>query len=380
MIKSFIWVICLFGMISGCSTNRKLLKEHDYAAVIRNSIEKLNLDAKDHIAGNTLTQTYSQAIGYYQTEIDLILTSNDPFRWTKTLDVMRKTNELSEEILYNSAALRLICDPKIYRDEMAGVTSKATAELYDQGIYCLNQQSKVKAKEAYFYFVGAHKLNPRYKDIDSKIIKAKNEARYKVIIEPVTAYTQNNVYSLSTKTFYQSLMYLLQKEFPTDGFISFYSPDDADEIGIDNPDYTVLIEISELEIGSVQKKTGGLISPRLPRTINVDKDGSRVPIGIDYYTVTYIPEKITSQLLIKANTILNIYSLSENKAVYKERIPWHYSESLNYSYTSTDGPRGISINSDNQVFFDRFSLSLCDHVASITCNYLNTNINISAVP
>lgn len=112
MVKSFILLSCVIGLIYSCSPNHKLLKRHDYTTVIRNCIDRLNRDAIDPKASNMLIQTYSKAIGYYQNQIDRILTSNDPFKWNNTMDIMQKTNELSEDILYNSSASQLICDPK----------------------------------------------------------------------------------------------------------------------------------------------------------------------------------------------------------------------------------------------------------------------------
>jgi len=202
MVKSFLCAFCVICIIFSCSSNQKLLKTPDYPALIRTSIEKLNHDPKDLIAGNTLIQNYSQAIGYYQNQIDLILTSNDPFRWTKALDIMQKTNELSDEILYNSSASQLICDPKIYSNEIEEVSSKAAQEHYLQGINCLKQGSKEKAKEAYASFIRANQLKPKYKDVEQKIQEANSQATLKIIIEEVPFSYQNKLLGYSTQTFH----------------------------------------------------------------------------------------------------------------------------------------------------------------------------------
>jgi hypothetical protein len=374
-------------MISSCSPDRKLLKEHDYAAVIRNSIEELNRDAKDPKASNTLIQTYSQAIGYYQNEIDLMLTSNDPFRWTKTLDVMQQTNELSEEILYNSSASRLICEPKIYRDEMADITSKAAAELYQQGVNSLKQSSKEKAREAYFYFVRASQLNPKYKDVCQKIQEAKSQATLKIIIETVPVTSQNNLIGYSTETFYYALFYSLHQKFPSSGFIAFYSPEEAEKQNINNPDYSIQIEIEDFEIESRNFKKEGKI-PYKDNTgenyhfyqVSGQPPNIRVPGHPPNDHGSYSPDNIRTQLLMIANSVLMINALSDNKVVLKKKIPWHCTEELNQPVSSKIGQSYLLGNSDDQLYFDHFSLSMVDKVVLIIADFLNNPINISAMP
>lgn len=386
MVKSYILVFGVIGMIVSCSPNRKLLKGHDYVTVIRSSIDRLNLDAKDQKASNTLIQTYSQAIGYYQTEIDFILTSNDPFRWTKTLDVMQRTNELSDEILYNSTALRLICEPKIYRDEMADVTSKAAAELYKQGVNCLTHDSKQKAKEAFVYFNKASQLNPKYKDVDQKILEATSQATIKIIIEQVPVTFQNFLLSFSTQTFYHSLFYLLHQKFPSNRFIAFYSPEEAKRQSINNPDYSIQIEIEDFEIESCNIKVG-YAKPHFSENM----EGA----DLEFYTAglhagrepghppnnrgSSTPYQINSQILMSANSVLKINSLYEDKVVFKKKIPWHCTEALDHPVSSEIGESYLLGNSDNQMYFDHFSLSMVDKVVLLIADFLNDPINISAV-
>jgi len=329
----YLLLLCLFIVFNSCSTTQSLLKKHDYAEVINETIFRLSCDAKDKRAGQLLQKAYGEALVYYQNEIDRISTSNDQFRWTKTFDAMQTTNDLADEIRYNSAASQLICEPKIYTSEITDVRQKAVAELYNAGTDLFAQNTKAKAKEAYFYFVKAGKLDPKYKDVGLKIREAKNQAIWKVIIEPVPAHTQNNGLSFSTKTFYQTLFYKLREKFPYRGFVCFYTPEEAQRLNIENPDQNVKLEIADFEMES------------------------------------RITTNRHSQLLMTANSVLKINSLSENKVVYKERIPWNYTEELNYSFKAGINQEKISISPDNQVFFDHFSLSLCDQIVFRLCDF-----------
>lgn len=329
----YLLFICLFIVFNSCSTTQSLLKKHDYAEVINETIFRLSCDAKDKRAGRLLQKVCAEALVYYKNEIDRILTSNAKFKWTETLDVMQKTNDLADEILYNSAASRLICEPKIYTSEIIDVRKKAVAELYNAGTDLFAENNKAKAKEAYFYFVKAGKLDPKYNDVGLKIREAKNRATWKVVIEAVPAHTQNNGLSFSTKTFYQTLFYKLREKFASSGFVYFYTPEEAQKQKIENPDQTIQFEIADFEMES------------------------------------RITTNRHSQLLMTANSVLKINSLSENKVVFKERIPWNYTEELNYSFKAGINQEKISISPDNQIFFDHFSLSLCDQVILRLCDF-----------
>lgn len=388
MVKSFLLVFCIIGIIYSCSANRKLLKEHDYATVIRNYIERLNHDAKDTKASNTLKQTYAQAIGYYQNQIDWILTGNDPFKWNNTMDIMQKTNELSEDILYNSSASQLICDPKIYRNEMADVSLKAAQELYLQGINCLSQGSREKAREAYAYFIRTSQLKPEYKDVEQKIREAANQATYKVIIEEFPVSYQNNLLDYSTRTFNYSLANLLRKKFPSNEFIAFYSPLEAESQNIYDPDYSIQIDIEDFEIESWNIRMG-YAKPHFteyekdtirytPYTTNLPTP--RTPAHTPNNRVVSSPYQIRSQLLMSARSVLKIYSLYENKVVFKKRIPAHYTEDLDHPVSPELGQSYLPESPDYQLYFDYFSLSMIDKVALPITDFFNHTISIPAKP
>jgi len=65
----------------------------------------------------------------------------------ETYDLMAEFNELSNEIRYNSAASRVICEPKFYNEELPEVRLKAVQELYDAGIRSLEIGTKRKPKK-----------------------------------------------------------------------------------------------------------------------------------------------------------------------------------------------------------------------------------------
>ena len=313
LIKSFILAVGLIVILYSCSSNRKLLKQLDYTSVIRNSIERLTLDTKDFKAAATLTKTYSQASTYYQNEIDQILTGNDPFKWKKALDIMGLQNEISGQILDNSSAIRLICEPKLYTSELIPVKQKAIAELYDAGDALLNLHEHKKARQAYDLLQEAAKLESGYKEVGRKIQQAKELATTKIVVEQVTAYASNK--NLFSKKFYQAMVYNLQADFLNDNFVILYTPEEAKRRKLDQPDLIVLVSFIEFQVGQPN-----------------DFDGAR---------------QINTNGVIE----LKVFSPLEDKDILNSRFPGQYIWQ-NYSNKRTD----------LQGLFDSFSLSMCDQV------------------
>jgi hypothetical protein len=367
----YLLLLYLFIVFNSCSTTQSLLKKRDYAEVINETIFRLSCNAQDKRAGQLLQKAYGDALVYYQNEIDRILTSNDQFRWTKTLDVMLKTNDLADEIRYNSVASQLICEPKIYTSEIIDVRQKAVVELYEAGTDLLTRNTKEKAKDGYFYLLKAGKLDPEYKDVRMKIQEAKNRATWKVIIEPVPAHTQNNGLSFSTKSFYQTLFYKLREEFSYHEFVNFYSPEEAEKQKVENPDQIVQIEISNFEMIPHRYLASKNIIIQPSKKLELI-DGKYVWINVEPVNSGPEPEQHRheyTRLDMKSSVDLNIKSLSENKTIYKYRMSWNYFEELGYSNFSFIDQTYISISPDNQIFFDHFSLSLCDQVVLRLCDF-----------
>jgi len=309
MVKSFILVICVIGMICSCSPNRKLLKEHDYDVVIRNSIERLTIDAKNVKAAVTLTKTYAQASAYYQNEIDQILTGNGPFKWKKTLDIMSLQNEISEDILFNSSAMRLICEPKLYTSEMAQVKQRAVAELYEGGVSLLTTQEHKKAKEAYELLLETANLESGFKEVGKKIQEAKGLATTKIVVEKVPAYSHDR--NLLSKKFYQQMLNSLQVDFLKENFIMIYTPEEAKQRKLEMPELVVFVSFIDFQLG----------------------------------------QSLSSQINTNGVIEVKVFSNVENKNILDIRIPAQYIWQ-NYS----------NKRSDLQELFDSFSLSMCDEV------------------
>lgn len=315
---------CLSIVFASYSYGMGTTKKPDYARVLNQSICRLNSHPKSPGAKRKVKETYYRAIQFYQQEIDRILMDNEPLKWTKTLDILEKVNGLGDEIRYNSVASQLICDPKIYTSEIADVRQKATEELYEEGISCLNQHSKEKEKEAYHYFVEASKLNPDYKDIKIRIQKAKEKATVRILIEKVAAYASyKNLYAVR---FHEVLLNKLRAEFLLDQFVNFYTVSEIKQRKIVQ-DWTVSISFIDII---------------MEKAASIDNSG--------YIYVNGVAD-------------IKVFSSKENRNILDTRIPNQF---IWKGYLPNHG-------SDLQGIFDSFSLSMTDQIFTKLSEFIKTS-------
>ena len=117
-------------LLNSCSTGLKSLQKGNYYDAILKAVNRLSSDPDNRKATQVISEGYPMAITYYQEEIDKILTSNDPFKWKRTLDVMQTVNQMTDEVRRIPAARKLVPSPKSYTSELANVQTRAAEEFY----------------------------------------------------------------------------------------------------------------------------------------------------------------------------------------------------------------------------------------------------------
>lgn len=303
-------LLLLFACLCSSAFCQNKLNRSDYAEKINQYVYQLSCDPNDHQASKKLLKTYSSALTEYQGEIDRLQLVSDSFKWANTYYLMTELNELSNEILFNSAASRIICEPKVYTNEVPEVKQKAIDELYEAGIQSLENGSKAKAKAAYFYFVEVEQLSPAFKDVVQKIQQAKKKATLNVVIDEVSAYAYyKNLFSIK---FYEAFLDHLQSEFRYDRFVNIYSYKEAKQRKIEPVDWYVRISFIDFEYQDP-----------------------------NYYGDTHI-------ININGVTEIKIFSAIEKKDIVSTRFPGQYIWK-NYALKSQGGLQGL---------FDTFSLSM----------------------
>ena len=175
--------ILLLLIVTACFSGQKSLQRGNYYDAILKAVNRLSNDPNNSKSIQVVREGYPMSLAYYQEQIDLILSGNDPFRWKRTYDMMQSVNKMTEEIRRIPAARQLVPSPKTYTTELSDVAGKAAQECYDAGVDALNKDTRETAKQAYFYFVDADAMVRGFKDTKQKILTSKDLATLKVIVE-----------------------------------------------------------------------------------------------------------------------------------------------------------------------------------------------------
>jgi len=247
MKQSLILLLIFPAIIFSCSTGKNALERGDYYSAITKAVERLQTDPDNRNAVHVLKDGYPLAVKYFQEEIDITLSGTDRFKWGKTVSIMEQVNSLSEQIRKVPAARTLIENPKTYISEMRPAKEKAAAEQYQAGLELMKSGTKENARQAYLCFTGADRLIPGYKEVNQLIRESKRIATYTVIFEQMQIYP--GTYILSPSFFYDRTMAMLRHYFPDNGFVNFYSENDAVNMRIEHPDMILKIGFYDFAIG-----------------------------------------------------------------------------------------------------------------------------------
>ena len=321
--KKLVYIITLAIVITACSSGQKALESGDYLGAIEKAVNRLSNDPDNRKARQVLTDGYPMAIEYYQEQIDNILSGNDRFKWGKTLDVMMRVNHVSELIRRIPAARIIVTNPKTYTSELEDVTSRAAEERYMAGLQSLDRSEREDAKDAYYHFLEADRLVPSYKDALTKMDEAKILATMLVVIEPIPVPSRR--YELSAEFFYNQVIEQMNRKFPSQSFVNFYTPEEAEQVKLKYPDMVVSLEFFDFFVGKgahfeeveALKKE---IEEKIP--IRVSEDSVR------YETKTFLKEGkikiITDEVASGGLLEVKIEDFQLGKLLLDDRVPGEF--------------------------------------------------------
>lgn len=323
------------------SQSGKWMKNQSYSTAITRVTARLNTNPNDNSAKQTLRKVYPQALMFFQNELDRLLAGNDSFKWTRILSVMQETNDLSNDILYNTAAARVICEPKVYTTEIQDARKNAADELYAAANSCLKLNSKEQSRNAFRLFLQVSAINPVFPGINEKLNEARSNATFNVLINAVTL--DFNTLDVSTKKIDKEIFYWTQREVSRHPFVRFYTFTDADRLNID-PDYIVSLVVQDYR---------------------VDRLAMARPGGVQSGSTS-------SNLVANGNLLLGINAVSSGKQVYKKRILCRFdSETKSTVRVNTVDLQRV-LDPDIQTFFDYMLLSNFDRITNEIDTYFST--------
>lgn len=293
-------------MAFACSSGKQAFERGDYYGAIMKSVNRLRQNPDHSKSAEALQGAYPLAVEFYESQAKNEIASNSPYKWKNAIQSYTTINSLYEAIRQCPGCMKVVPNPKNFYSEIAPLKEKAAEESYTAGINLLMKGTRTDAKSAYFNFVDVHQFVPGYKDVQEYIAKSKFEATLKVVVEQIPVPAR---YNLSGGFFQDKVEEFLLTSFPEQGFVKFYTPQEARSGNVTKIDQILKIQFDDFSVGnSVLKEKEETVSKDSVKVGEAKLEGKTIPV---YNTVkakltTYSKEIISSGLLsmvvIDANT------------------------------------------------------------------------------
>ena len=309
-------------MLVACSTGQKSLERGNYYEAIMKAVNRLGSDPDNRKASQVVREGYPMAVTYYQEEIDQILTSNDPFKWKRTLEMMETVNGMSDGIRRIPAARKQVGTLKTYTSELADVQNRAAQEFYDAGMDALGRKTREEAKQAYFHFQNADALVRGFKDTRQKMLESKDKATLKVVVEQIPV---NGKYEYSAQFFYDNVFQMLNGKFQEKDFVHFFSPTEAQRMKLKNPDMVLKMGFYDFFIDRPQhfeeeKELNRQIEETYTVKISRDSTVTRTRLVPRKGKIKILTDQVASGGLLELKAV----DFQSQKIVFTDKIPGEF--------------------------------------------------------
>lgn len=323
MLKKYVWFIAgIMILLSACSTGKKSLEQGNYYDALMKAVGRLSNDPDNRKAAQVLSEGYPLAVTYYQEEIDRILTSNDPFKWKRTLDVMQTVNQISDQIRRIPAARKLVSSPKTYTSELVDVQNRAAQEYYDAGMDALSRKTREFAKQAYFYFQNADDLVRGFKDSQQKMKLAKDIATVRVVVEQIPV---NGKFEYSAQFFYDNVFQMLNQQFQERDFVHFFSPEEAERTNLKYPDIVLQMGFYDFFIDrpqhfEEQQELSKQIEEKYQVKVSKDSTVTKTRTVMKKGKIKIVTDQVASGGLLELKAV----DFQSQKIIFTDKIPGQY--------------------------------------------------------
>ena len=355
--KRHIWVsVILLVLIFACSTGKKALQKGDYFSAVSKAVERLKTSPENKNAIQVLSDGYPMTLEWTQEEMDLVLSSNNSFKWEQAISLMQQVNQLSDLIRSTPAARKIISNPKTYTSELKMAYEKAAEERYNAGLAELDDNTRESARRAYDHFSRANQLVNNYKDARQLMEEAKSSATLRVVVEAIPVNTQR--YKLSSEFFYNQVFEYLNNQFRPSGFVSFYSPVQAEKAGLTNADFIIDMEFFDFSVGNLVRTEK---EENAEQTVKVE---TRDTTRITYKKYTAKLKTFSDQVISGGNLRVRIIDNSTGKLMNDELVPGSFTwvnqyaifvgdkEALNAAQLDLTRRRALPLPADQDLFIE----------------------------
>jgi hypothetical protein len=308
----FMYLAVIFLLFS-CSSGKKAMEKGDYYSAVEKSVQRLKSNPDNDKAAGVLQESYDLALKWTQEELDRILTLNEPFKWGSTVALMEKVNNLGDIIRQSPAARKIIASPKAYTSELTSGREKAAEERYAAGLAEMEKNTRESAREAFNHFFKANQHLAGYKDVGKKLIESKALGTLTVVLEAFPVHAIK--YELSAQFFYDQVYEYLNKKYPDQSFVNFFSPKQAENVGLKHPDMIVRIEFFDFAVGKTDHYEK---EEQVKQRVKIEtKDTTRV----EYRDYTAKLKTFTDKVISGGVIDLKIISANDEKLLVSDRIP-----------------------------------------------------------
>ncbi|MGI9532902.1 hypothetical protein [Lutimonas sp.] len=249
--KSICGILIILSVVVACTTAKSQYEKGNYYDSVMRSVEKLRKSPNNKNARETLANAYPQAVNAFMDKLENQDHANVDFQYTKAAGTYRKLNSMYESIQRSPGAQQVISNPKKYYKTLDRIKPLAADEQFEAGLYQLSMGNRENAKQAYYYFLEADKFVPGYRNVGEKIDESYHRSILHVVanLKPV----QSRFYEVSADLFYKQVENTL-KQIENNEFIRFYSPEEAANNNVQNPDQILEVNFEDFVVGETHTK------------------------------------------------------------------------------------------------------------------------------
>jgi hypothetical protein len=287
----------LLTLLSGCSSGKKAYERGNYYEAVIKSIQRLRQKPDHEKSQEALKNAYPLALEGLESQASNAIASDAQFKYKTAIESYSQINGMYEQIRQCPGCLKVLKSPKNYYSEIGPLKEKAAEESYLAGINALMKGNRNDARQAYYNFADAQSFVPGYKDVVEYLDKSKWEATLKVVVEQIPVPER---YNLSGSFFQNKVEEFLHGNYPDNGFIKFYTLNEAKVVKLAQADQLLKIQFDDFSVGNTNLKEKEETVTRDSVKVGETKlEGKVIPV---YNTVkakltTYRKEVVSSGLL-----------------------------------------------------------------------------------
>ena len=171
--KKLLFLFVIISVLSSCSSSSKKLESGNYDAALKKSAKKIKKSPGKFEEVNTFNAAYKGAYNKDNAEIIRLKQQGNPANWAKIYKIYIRMK--SRQDLANSLPpVGLEYQERDYEPEILTAKNNATEYAYAKGDELMAKNDRLEARKAYDKYREAKSYINDFKDVDEKILAAKN--------------------------------------------------------------------------------------------------------------------------------------------------------------------------------------------------------------